>query len=238
MPVWTLQHKEPYPQRPYIYFAAFCEQDVVNSLDEDIPFPIGAEIAAMPALHFRSGSSWEELKSVQPNLTSAVEGASLAVTLHGTIVAHDSLDYLKEAVDIMAALVELGAVGVLDVITGTWYDAESWTMLVEQGSIFNPFDHVVTEKTSDADGKVWIRTRGLRKFARPDLSIRNVASQDVEQVSKMVDRFVNHLALGGLLEVGREVQMEGWEAKYRSLEVQGGPEDPEFHNTYVEFERV
>ena len=238
MPVWTLHHKESYPQRPYIFFAAFCEQAEVDALDESIPFPIGAEIAAMQASHFRSGSSWDKIQQEQPALASAVEGASLAVTLHGTIVAQDSLDYLKEAIDIMASLVELGAVGVLDVITGTWYDADSWASMVEQGSIFNPFDHVLTEQVSEAEGSVWIKTRGLRKFARPDLSIRGVKADDVAQASKMIDRFINHLTLGGVLEHEREIQMEGWEAKYRPLEVQGGPEDPDFHNTYVEFERL
>ena len=238
MPVWTLHHTEPYPQRPYIFFVAFCEQTAVDALDESIPFPVGAEIAAMQASHFRSGSSWEKVQSEQPALATGVDGSTLAVTLHGTVLAHDSLDYLKEAIDIMASLVELGAVGVLDVITGSWYDADSWTSMVEQGSIFNPFDHVLTEQVSEADGKVWTRTHGLRKFARPDLSIRGVEAGDVEQVSKMVDRFVNHLALGGIFEHEREIEMDGWEAKYRVLEVQGDPEDPDFHNTYVEFERL
>lgn len=238
MPVWSLHHTEPYPQRPYIFFAAFCEQEAVNELDEEIPFPVGAEIAAMQASHFRAGSSWEKVQQEQPALAAAIERSSLAVTLHGTILSHDSLDFLKEAIDIMASLVELGGVGVYDAITGNWYSADSWTQMVEQGSIFNPFDHVVTLRTEQPDGTTEMKTQGLRKFARPDLWIRGVATADVERVSKMFDRFVNHLALGGILEPQREVQMEGWTAKYRPSEVQGGPEDPAFHNTYVEFRPV
>ncbi len=238
MPVWTLHHTEPYPQRPYIFFAAFCEQETVNELDEEIPFPVGAEIATMQATHFRSGSSWEKLREERPELAKAVEERNLAVALHGTIAAHDSLDYLKQAVDIMAALVELGAVAVYDAITEGWYDSESWLAMVEQGAIFNPFDHVIMERLPQPDGRFWMRTRGLRKFARPDLSVRDVAAEEAEHVSKMLDRFVNHLALGGLPEPGREVRMEGWDTVYRSGEVQGGPEDPAFHNTYIEFQRL
>lgn len=238
MPVWTLHHTEPYPQRPYIYYAAFCEQETVNQLDENIPFPIGAEIAAMQAGHFRSGATWEALRRQRGELTSAVEKASLAVTLHGTIAAHDSLDYLKEAVDIMAALVELGAVAVHDVITGGWYDAESWLSMVEQGAIFNPFDHVITERSMEPSGTVRVRSRGLRKFARPDLLVRGVPTGGEEQAVKMLDRFINHFALGGLPEPAREIRIEGWDAVHRSGSVQGGPEDPEFRNSYIEFTRL
>lgn len=238
MPVWTLHHTVPYPQRPYIFFAAFCEQETINDLDEEIPFPGGAEIAAMQAAHFRSGSSWEKLSEERPELAKAAEGKSLAVALHGTIATHDSLDYLKHAIDIMASLVELGAVAVYDAITGSWYDAESWLIMVEQGAIFNPFDHVITERFPQPDGRFWMRTRGLRKFARPDLSVRGLAVEEVEHASKMLDRFINHLALGGVPEPEREVRVEGWDAVYRSGEVQGGPEDPVFHNTYIDFQRV
>lgn len=238
MPVWTLHHTEPYPQRPYIYYAAFCEQETINGLDENIPFPIGAEIAAMQASHFRSGSAWKALRSERAGLASAVEQASLAVTLHGTIATHDSLDYLKEAVDLMAALVELGAVAVHDAITGSWYDAESWLSMVEQGAIFNPFDHVITERSVEPSGTVRVRSRGLRKFARPDLLVRGVPSDEEERAVKMLDRFINHFALGGLPEPGREIRIDGWDTVHRAGEVKGGPEEPEFRNSYIEFTRL
>lgn len=237
MAVWKLQHREPYAQRPYLYFVAFCDQQVVDKLEESHIIHPGLEIAALPASHFRSGPAWTAWQQEHPPAAEATRAAPLAVALHGQVAQHESLDYLRDSLEVMTSLVGHGAVAVYDAVTQTWYEALAWERMVDQGTLLNPFDHVKVIDNPDGDGTSWLRTQGLRKFGRPDVSVRTVEAAHREGARKMLDRFVNHLALGGLPEVGREIAMEGL-GPYRFGTVQGDADDPTFHNHFVELAPV
>jgi hypothetical protein len=242
MAVWKLHHHDPYPQDPYLFFVAFADQETVNKLEESHVIHPNLEIVAMPPSAFRSGRNWQKLQQEQPGLAALVEAAPLAVALHGAISRHQSLDYLRDSLEIMTSLVGHGACAVADLVTWSWYDGPSWLARVEQGSLFNPFDHVLVlsnpEPGESGESTSWLRTSGLRKFGRPDLSLRGVPMDQLESARKMLDRFINHLALGGQLEEGRLIQMEGLDGSYHSGAVQGGSEHPEFQNTFVELTRA
>lgn len=233
MAVWKLQHREPYPQKPFLFYVAFCDQQVVDKLEESHIIHAGLEIAALPATHFRSGASWQTCQREQPELAIDIEAAPLAVALHGQVTQHESLDYLRDSLEVMASLVGHGSCAVYDPLLQRWYGARAWESMIEQGSLFNPFDHVAVLDVEDGKGTRWLRSQGLRKFGRPDLSARSVPEALRDDVRKMLDRFINHLALGGVLEEGREITLEGLPV-YRSGPVQGGADDCDFRNSYVE----
>lgn len=237
MAVWKLQHSESYPQEPYLFFVAFADQEVVDKLEESHIIHPNLEIVAMAPGPFRSGRHWQELLESQPELAGRIETAPLAVALHGPVVRHESLDYLRDTLEVMTSLVDHGACAVYDLVTWTWYSAEAWLAKTNDGAIFNPFDHVEVITTPEDGETSWLRTSGLRKFGRPDLSVRGVRDDEREGARKMLDRFINHLALGGLPEPDREVQIEGLQG-HRAGPVQGGAEDSEFHNHFFELTRV
>ncbi len=237
MAVWTLHHRVPFGQKPHLYFAAFCDQGAVDQLDEGIPFPEGFEIASMDAAHFRSGEAWEKLCAERPELAGKVEASPLAVVMHGTVERHESLDYLRETIDVMASLVEHGASAVFDALTMTWWSGHDWLTLISEGAIFNPFDHVVTLAQPESTGSFWVHTKGLRKFGRPDLAVGGVAEADVAAVKKMLDRFINFQALGGIIEFDRDVSMDGLDATYRPTVPRGSVESAPYFNTFIELKR-
>lgn len=238
MAVWTLHHTETFDQKPHVYFAAFCDQSSIDALDEDIPFPGGFEIASLDAAHFRSGESWDKVRSERPELAEEVERAPLAVVMHGTVERHENLDYLRETIDVMASLVEHGACAVYDALTTTWWSGQEWLTLVSEGAIFNPFDHIVTLAQPESTGSFWLHTKGLRKFGRPDLAVGGVAQDDVAAVRKMLDRFINFQALGGIIDSSREVKMDGLDAIYRPTAPRGHVESAPYFNTFIELKPV
>src|SRR2546425_175358 len=60
-------------------------------------------------------------------------------------------------------------------------------------------EHVVVESADDGDG-LWIRTRGLVKFARPELEVYGVARDEREAAVVAMERVAVHLAAGGTIE--------------------------------------
>lgn len=233
MAVWKLQHRETYPQKPYLFYVAFADQETVNKLEESHIIHADLEIAALPAQHFRSGSCWQELLEQKPELARRIEAAPLAVTLHGSIISHESLDYLRDSLELITSLVEHGACAVFDPVAQCWHSSEAWLNQVSDGALFNPFDHVVILKTPSSDGKLHFCTRGLRKFGRPDLIIEELSETEEDIAGKVLDRFINHLCLGGVIEHDREIAIDGWSGSFQAGPVQGGPEDPKFHNSFV-----
>lgn len=223
---WNLENTAPYAQKPYLFYAAFADQEVINKLEEDLVIPPVLEIAAMPASHFRSGLAWEKLQEERPKLAEQIAESPLAVALHGQVAQHESLDYLRQALTLMSALLGHGAVAVYDPITLTWYGPAEWP----SSDTFNPFDHVTVLSSPDSNGKRHLGTRGLRKFGRPDLTVRDVAEDDVAETQRLIDHLINFLATGGTLGEGEPTSHEGWQAIPGPLE--GGAEDPDFHNFY------
>lgn len=237
MAVWKLQHRETYPQKPYLFYLAFADQPTVDKLEESHIIHPDLEIAALPAGHFRSGSSWLELCRARPELAKEIEAVPLAVTLHGTVASQESLDYLRDSLEIFTSLVEHGARAVYDPLTGLWYSSADWLAMINRGSLFNPFDHIVVQTTLTSPGCTEFTTRGLRKFGRPDLVVDGVAPAEHEVVTKILDRFIHHLSLGGVIEHDRDITLVGWEGAYRAEAVQGDADDPRFHNSFVRLTR-
>jgi hypothetical protein len=63
-------------------------------------------------------------------------------------------------------------------------------------------EHVVVESVENSDG-LWIRTRGLAKFGRPELEVYGVARDDRTAAVAAMERVAVHLAAGGTIEPGR-----------------------------------
>jgi hypothetical protein len=79
-----------------------------------------------------------------------------------------------------------------------------------------------------------LHTRGLRKFARPDLSIRNVPPDSAFNAQLVLERAADYLIAGGVFEDGREVRMSVAPPGLVP-HAAGDDEDPDFNNRHVEF---
>ena len=78
-------------------------------------------------------------------------------------------------------------------------------------------------------------TRGMRKFGRPDLSVRGVNPAYQELAIELCNRFIELQAFGHVIPEGQKVRLKGL-PDGMTCRHSGSFEDPDFNNTHVEIE--
>jgi hypothetical protein len=76
------------------------------------------------------------------------------------------------------------------------------------------------------EGTVWLHSRGMRAFGRPDLSIRHVPEHAMAAASDLCNRLIESQAYGAVIPDG---PLEGMVAH-----TTGSLEDPDFDNRHIE----
>jgi hypothetical protein len=107
----------------------------------------------------------------------AVRSANRATLVHGDIPDPAGLEYLRDSVGVVSAVLEQGGLGVLDLYAARWWSKEEWLRRFVERSEFAVEDFVQFISSDDdlRHPGVWVHTRGLRKFGRPDLQIKHVS---------------------------------------------------------------
>lgn len=233
---WPRPYHQEYEQKPYLFYAAFADFGV-----EDIQYSgslaRGLDVRLIEADYFRSGFLWDQLCGHQPELAQEIAASRNAVVVQGDVESSLSLDYLHDVMEFLSYLVDLGACAIYDPQTLTWTGGKPFLRKVLEGQILNPFDHVVVLSSEEENGNQWLHTRGMIKFGRPDLSVHDVKPEEFDLCKKVFDRFINFLALGGVIEQGRPIALEGLNAELKPGPVRGGTDDPDFNNFYIELLR-
>jgi hypothetical protein len=81
--------------------------------------------------------------------------------------------------------------------------------------------------------RLWIHTRGLRKFGRPDLSLRRVPRGQQVAAIELCNRFIQMQAQGALIPDGKEIRMNSLPARLICRHG-GSVENPDFNNVHME----
>jgi uncharacterized protein (TIGR02996 family) len=134
-----------------------------------------ARSAAWFQSHFDSPGRGDDLRRALGDLAEELRTAPEAISVSGGFVEPPDLDYLRAALDTVSGLLRGGGLGVLDFYTGRWWSAEEWLGRFTGEFPFAVEDHVritVSPGRQPAPA-LWTRTRGLNKFARPDLRVRH-----------------------------------------------------------------
>lgn len=178
------------------------------------------------------GALGDVLAHDNPQACAVATDAAEVISVRGRIADPANLNYLRDTVGVLAGLLDLGGTAVVDPQTLSIFDANAWRerYLVAHGA--PPRNHVLIVASDDADGKVWVHTRGMRKFGRPDLSVRGVPGDAAEHAGALCERLVEMQALGAHLEDGQQLEVDGLSAP---LVVQhaGNPDDPQFNNAHI-----
>jgi hypothetical protein len=168
-----------------------------------------------------------------PELAKKVRGAKSVMRLVGSVEDPDDLLYLRSTIGIVQAMLEAGAVGVVDSAMH-WWSAEQWT-----NDVFGPdqpsfLSHVSILGSEDErnPGAMWLHTRGMRLFGRPDLSVRGLTDDTQQPATDLVVRLINMQAMGGVVPDGQPVKMKGIPAGW-TCQHTGDVEDPEFNNVHL-----
>lgn len=231
--------------RPQLFFAVFGafdgEPHVSRSAHRSGGVPRGVELNILrrgkddeTLVRLCSGPLWDRMRATQAAVAAAIDAAPACVVMQGEVEDARDLDYLRDAVGVVAALLEQGGAAVYDSLALLWFDAPTWMREFFEHGESRPQRHVqilLTEE--DAAGRAWFHTRGCAKFGRPDLSVHCVPKSHAPAVLEMLNRFVVMQAKGALIPDGQAVKMDSLPTGgvCRSA---GSLDDPNFNNAHFE----
>jgi hypothetical protein len=174
-----------------------------------------------------------------PKLAPAVEAAPDCTTIRGEVPDSANLDYLRDVVGLVTWFFDNGAVAVLDPQTLTWYDREKWRSRIFEPNGSVPPHHITVlysdEKGAPDKSVFWFHTRGMRKFARPDVSVHNVPAQYQGAVIELLNRLVEAQAFGQVIAEGVPIKAESLPPGM-TCHLSGQLDDPDFNNTHIEIQ--
>jgi len=181
-----------------------------------------------------AGTLGRLLRDENARLFERASNATDCMMLRGSVADPPDLDGLRDLIGSIAAMTDLGAVAVVDPQTLSMSEAGEWRARYFDKDVFVARDHVlILAKDDDQNaGRVHVHTRGLRKFARADISIRNVPKEMMALAGQLTERFAEFQALGGIVEDGREITLEGAPGAMR-VHRAGALDDPQFNNVHL-----
>ena len=165
-----------------------------------------------------------------------VRKSSECLVLAGQIDDPPDLQYLRNTVGLIAYLFDNGAEAVCDVQSLRWFDRDTWRTYLFLPAAPLPLNHVSLIEEADAQrgaprGSRWFHTRGMRKFGRPDISVRRVPSHFEETIRAMCHTLIESMAFGIQVPEGYEVAAlpPGVTCHHA-----GSMDDPEFNNVHID----
>jgi hypothetical protein len=226
-----------------VAFGADVDRLEVSTEDHRVDgVPEGVEIAVLGAdgvASFLEPPIGDVLREEDPALVDRAAGATSCIVLRGTIPDPADLHYLRSCIGIATAALDAGAVAIYNLQSFGLFSPARW-----RADIFEPdrppaADLVVllSSDTSDLapDGAVWLHTRGLRLFGRPDLSVRGVPADQVALAGRLVRALVAQLVAGLVVEDGATMAV-GEPIGAIRFHRRGHLDDPEFNNVHLEID--
>lgn len=182
-----------------------------------------------------AGALGELLREDSAATFEAARAAPEVLVIRGRLPDRGNLDYLRDTLGVLAALLDVGAVAILDPQILTLLAADDWRRryLIAGGA--PPRHHVLIVRTPDQEpGRSRVRTRGLRKFGRPDIDLHRVPDGAVDGAGALCERLVELQALGAHFVDGQPLEIEGLSGEL--VAHRGGSlDDPQFNNSHVAF---
>ena len=137
---------------------------------------------------FLTGPMGKVLGESNADLLERCKEAEACVILQGSVVNDSTLDYMRNAIGIIQAFVDKGAIGILDPQTIALHSAEQWTQRYFDKEV-DALRHVVILYSREGD-KYWLHTRGMAEFGRPDIGISDVPEEKVHDYTKIIEQVI------------------------------------------------
>lgn len=177
------------------------------------------------------GTLGELLDRDDHSLYEAARKTEQWAVLRGEIQEDADLHYMRNAIGLVQALVESGAAGVLDLQTLTLFPPERWTNTIFAPE-FNPCSHVVILASEEKRGELWLHTRGMRKFGRPDVSMENVPEEESGEAAQIINQMIFYGALGAFFSRPVKLHTPQGLSCVVKPELEDDPDNPDFNNSY------
>ncbi len=183
-----------------------------------------------------SGELGDILREETPEAFDSARIAPQVLVVRGRIADADTLDYLRDTLGVLAGLLDIGGTSILDPQTLRLFAAADWRehYLLKGGAPARQHVLILHNADDEHAGRSWVRTRGMRKFGRPDISIHNVPECDVDRAGALCEQLVELQSLGAHFDAGQPLAVDGLPPGL--IAAPGGDmSDPRFNNTHVEF---
>lgn len=245
IPAWQRPHWSPSDEKILLQFYVFGKFGAVRVPSQDYGsagLPTG--IAATNH-HHADLRSWEGYplkgavgrmyKADAPQAYQRAIDAPEVMVVRGTLDDSQATGYLRDTLGVLAGMLDIGGVAILDPQILSLLDAEAWRRhyLVRDGAPIRHHLLILCDGESEP-GRSWIHTRGMRKFGRPDISIRQVPEAALNRAGALCEQMVELEALGAHFADGQALAVEGL-GDGVIARLGGGLQDPDFNNTCVEF---
>lgn len=203
---------------------------------------------------FLHGFIWDRLKQESPALAEYVAAQRHCTIVRGTYPDTATLDEFRNAIGLLTCLVDAGCGAIFDAQMFRWWSGDEWKREIFQPAAAIPRAHVTVLWSNEGDAEAdaedegegdggseaekatrWLHTRGMRKFGRPDISLRGVPEDQHDAALDLCNRLIEVQALGGVVQEGEEIRMaslpEGMQCHHA-----GDLEDPDFNNVHLEIQ--
>jgi hypothetical protein len=186
-------------------------------------------------LDTQPGPLWGLLEDDSPNTAELASRAPQMVAVRGEVADPGTLDYFRDAVGVVAWLLDAGGIAVCDPQMLRLWSADEWRAQVFDPNEPQPLKHTVIIDSPEDGSKHWLHTRGMLKYGRPDLSVPGVGPGHLEVATELIARFIVWQARGGVIRDGESVRIPGLPpggvCRHR-----GSLDDPDFNNVHVAIE--
>lgn len=242
---WARVHFEPGGENAmvlYVIYGAFTNEPSISGAEyRTAGVPRGVEMRKLtrklqPVLPFTDGDFANLLRKDKPSLFTQIEQAPECLVLQGEVADPPNLDYLRDCIGLVTYFMQHGGVAVTDAQQFKFYDAAEWRQEFFASENPNVHRHVsILFSDEPSGGGRWFHTRGMRKFGRPDLSLRHVPQAYEKATIELCNRFIELQAFGGRIPDGQEVRMASLPSGL-ICHHKGSVEDPDFNNVHVEID--
>jgi len=180
-----------------------------------------------------AGALGDVLREDNPEAFAEARAAPHVIAIRGRFPDRENLDYLRDTLGVVAALIDVGGKAVVDPQILSLFDATAWRdhYLVQGGA--PPRHHVlILCSPEETRGRSWVRTRGMRKFGRPDVSLTNVPDGEIDRAGALAERFVELGALGAHFDPSQIIEVDGVAGGLKAT-LHGDENDPRFNNSHA-----
>lgn len=174
------------------------------------------------------------LKNGNCTLYEEIRCADQWAIISGEVEQDSDMNYMRNVIGYIQAFMENGVIGVLDLQTFTLYTPDEWKNKIFLRE-FSPYDHVVI-LTSEENGSMWLHTRGMRKFGRPDISMENVGKNCVDEAVQVINQMIYYGALGAFFSKATKLHTCSGNAYIVMPEFVDDFDNSDFNNAYYKID--
>ncbi len=168
------------------------------------------------------------------DLYESVKTTDKWAVIRGEVCEDSDLNYMQNVIGFIQALIDNGAVGVLDLQTLSLYASGKWSdQFFEQE--FNPYDHVTILASETKENLMWLHTRGMRKFGRPDIGVREVASDEMEEAVQVINQMIYYGSMGAFFDRRVKLHTQSGNTYVVNPCFVEDYDNPDFNNAYYDF---